>query len=434
MNKEKPSYPIFTEEMKKDYTILVPTMIPLQIGLLTAVMRRYGYNAKMLENSGDGVIERGLKYVHNDICYPAQLVIGQLMEAVESGEYDTDKLALLITQTGGGCRASNYIHLLRRALATAGYGHIPVISLNFSSIEKGAAFKMTPSILYQMMQAVLYGDLLMSLKNQTRPYAKDAKQLDAVIDKWMEKLEQEILHGKISRRRVRQNYRDILRDFCAIPRTGEKRRLRVGIVGEIFVKFSPLGNNNLEDFLVKEGAEVVLPGFFDFCFYCVYNSLVDRKLYGTNALVAAVYQIVYRLMLSRQKEIIRIVKEESDYMPPTPFDHTATLSQGFLDNGMKMGEGWLLTAEMVELIESGVESIVCAQPFGCLPNHIAGKGMMKPMKERYKNVNIVAIDYDSGASKINQENRIKLMLANARDVAQQKEKGVSVPTKEKTPV
>ena len=418
MNKEKPAFPIFTEEMKKDYTILVPTMIPLQIKLLTAVMRRYGYNAKMLENSGNGVIERGLKYVHNDICYPAQLVIGQLMEAVESGEYDTDKLALLITQTGGGCRASNYIHLLRRALEAAGYGHIPVISLNFSSIEKGAALKITPAILYKMMQAVLYGDLLMSLKNQTRPYAKDTADVDRVIDRWMEKLEAEMVAGKVSRRLVRENYRGILRDFSAIARTGEARRLRVGIVGEIFVKFSPLGNNNLEDFLVKEGAEVVLPGFFDFCFYCVYNSLVDRKLYGTNALVAMVYKIVYRLMLSRQKEVIRLMKEESDFLPPTPFDHTATLSRGFLDNGMKMGEGWLLTAEMVELIESGVGSIVCAQPFGCLPNHIAGKGMMKPMKEKYKNVNIVAIDYDSGASKINQENRIKLMLANARDVAE----------------
>ncbi len=405
-------YVIFTEEMKKDYTILIPTMLPMHFKIMAAIMRSFGYKAYMLENSGQEVIDMGLKFVHNDTCYPAQLIIGQMIAALESGKFDKHKVALMITQTGGGCRASNYIHLLRKALVKAGYGYIPVVSLNFSGLEKESAFKVTPSMLHRFAYAICYGDLLMDLVNQCKPYELNKGDSERLADKWTERLTEEMARGKISHRLSKKNYALIVEDFAKIPKSG-KARPKVGIVGEIYVKFSPLGNNNLEQFLISEGAEAVTPGLLDFCLFVIYNSVVDRKLYGYNKKTVLIYKVLLKVFGSMQRDLIRAIKKEGTFNAPMPFDEVPSLAEGVINLGVKMGEGWLLTAEMIELISEGVNNIVCTQPFGCLPNHIAGKGMMKPIKEKYPEANIVAIDYDSGATKINQENRIKLMLANA---------------------
>lgn len=404
----------FTPDMKKDYTILVPTMLPTHFKMICQIFRSFGYKADLLENYGQNVVDSGLKYVHNDTCYPALLVIGQFIDSIESGKYDPHKVALLLTQTGGGCRASNYISLLRKALEKAGYGYIPVISLNFSGLESNPGFKITLPLLRQLVYAVFYGDLLMLLKNQCRPYEINEGETEALCEKWTKKLVEEMAEGQMNYKTVKRRYAEIVSDFHNMPRTNEKK-IKVGIVGEIFVKFSPLGNNHLEDFLVSEGAEVSMPGLVDFCIYCVYNNIVDTKLYGTGKVKSLVMKWVYNYLCEKQNDLIAAVKENSNFKAPTPIEHTRSLVEGYIGIGTKMGEGWLLPAEMLELIDSGVKNIVCAQPFGCLPNHIVGKGMMKPIKERNPDVNIVAIDYDPGATKINQENRIKLMLSCAAE-------------------
>ena len=405
----------FTPEMKKDYTILVPTMLPTHFKMICQILRSFGYKADLLENYGQNVVDSGLKYVHNDTCYPALLVIGQFIDAIESGKYDPHKVALLLTQTGGGCRASNYISLLRKALEKAGYGYIPVISLNFSGLESNPGFKITLPLLRQLVYAVFYGDLLMLLKNQCRPYEINEGETEAICEKWTKKLVDEMAEGQMSYKTVKCRYAEIVSDFHNMPRKNEKK-IKVGIVGEIFVKFSPLGNNHLEDFLVSEGAEVSMPGLVDFCIYCVYNNIVDTKLYGTGKVKSFVMKWVYNYLCEKQNDLIAAVKENSNFKAPTPIEHTRSLVEDYIGLGTKMGEGWLLPAEMLELIDSGVKNIECAQPFGCLPNHIVGKGMMKPIKERNPDVNIVAIDYDPGATKINQENRIKLMLSCAVEI------------------
>ena len=404
---------VFTESMK-DYTILVPTMLPMHFKIMTGILRSFGYNAILLENYDSSVIEYGLKYVHNDTCYPALLVIGQMLSAIESGKYDTNKLALMITQTGGGCRASNYIFLLRKALKKAGYGHIPVISLNFAGLEKDSAFKLTVPLVRRLLYAVMLGDLLMLLKNQCMPYEKNPGDTEKLCEHWVEKLTGDMARdGKLKYSTVKKFYSEIVRDFSDIEKIGE-RKVRVGIVGEIFVKFSPLGNNELEKFLLSENAEVVMPGLLDFCMFSCYNSVSDAKLLGMKKGKGFVFNLALKFFEKKQKDMINIIRSESSFDLPTPFGHVIELANGLISHGAKMGEGWLLTAEMAELIEEGVNNIVCAQPFGCLPNHIVGKGMMRPLKERYPDSNIVAIDYDAGATKINQENRIKLMLSNAR--------------------
>ena len=411
---QEKGYVVFTEEMKKTHTVLVPNMLPMHFKLISRVLERSGYKMELLETSGPQIAETGLKYVHNDTCYPAILVIGQFIDALQSGKYDPDKVALILFQTGGGCRASNYIHLLRKALAKAGLGHVPVISLSLAGLEKHPGFRLTVPLMMKMMYGVLYGDLLMTLVNQCKPYEVEKGTAQALADRWTRQLAGELTARSTGGyRRVKANYRRILDQFAAIPM--ERRdTLKVGVVGEIFVKYSPLGNNNLEQFLVDEGAEAVVPGLLDFCLYCVYNNLLDRKLYGMQKNVQLAYKIAYQYLVNKEKDMIDAIREQGRFEPPTLFTHTVSLVQGTISMGVKMGEGWLLTAEMLELADKGVGNIVCTQPFGCLPNHICGKGMMKPIKEKNPSVNIVAIDYDAGATRVNQENRLKLMLANAR--------------------
>ncbi|MBE6657921.1 MAG: 2-hydroxyglutaryl-CoA dehydratase [Ruminococcaceae bacterium] len=415
-------YISFTKEMKKDYKILVPMMLQMHFKILCGVLRNFGYDVELLETSGPHIAEEGLRHVHNDACYPAIIVIGQFIDAIKSGKYDPDKTALVFFQTGGGCRASNYVSLLRKALKKAGYPQVPVVALSFVGLENHPGLSLTLPLIHKIVYAFLYADLLMLLVNQCRPYEDTPGSAQALADQWTERLADALTEKTfVSYKQVKENYRAILRDFAALPRT-LRPAARVGIVGEIFVKYSPLANNELEHFLVSEGAEPVVPGLLDFFMYTVYANVIDYQLYGLHPVKYRVFQMLFDFFNRKKDDLIAIIEEQGIFEPPTHFKHVIELTKGYIGVGTKMGEGWLLTAEMLELAESGVENIVCTQPFGCLPNHICGKGMMRPIKERNPNVNIVAIDYDAGATKVNQENRLKLMLANAKktDIHQKK--------------
>lgn len=411
------TYVPFTKEMISTHTILIPNMLPMHFKLIARVLEKVGYHVDVLETSGPEIAETGLKYVHNDTCYPAILVIGQFLDALGSGKYDPDRVALIQFQTGGGCRASNYIYLLRKALEKAGLSQVPVISMSLSGIERHPGFRISVPLMIKLLYAVFYGDLLLTLVNQTKPYEKNKGDAEALADEWTARLADEMDAGGHNYKSVKANYRKMIHSFLEIPTDRSVKKTKVGIVGEIYVKYSPLGNNGLADFLVEEGAEPVMPGLLDFCLYCVYNNILDYKLYRMNGKVRALYKIAYKYLVARERDMIDIMNEESGgvLMPPTLFTHTIDLVQGYIGMGVKMGEGWLLTAEMLELADKGVNNIVCTQPFGCLPNHICGKGMMKPIKAKNPDINIVAIDYDAGATRVNQENRIKLMLANAKE-------------------
>lgn len=404
----------FTEEMKKDYTILMPNMLPRHFKFIISVLKTYGYNVELLETEGPEIAETGLKYTHNDTCYPAILVIGQFMQALQSGKYDPHKVALIMFQTGGGCRASNYISLIRKALAKAELDFVPVISFSVLGIEKHPGFKLGLKEYHAMMYGILYGDLLMSLVNQVRPYELNKGDAERLADKFTEELAKEVGKGKkIKYPAIKENYKRIIEEFAKIPMQ-KRKAVKVGVVGEIFVKYSPLGNNNLEAFLVGEGAEVVVPGLFDFCLYYIYNLLSEYEIYKKGKAKYPLFKLAYKFLCKKKEDISEALRENGTFEPWTNFDRVAELGKSVISTAVKMGEGWLLTAEMLELAESGAKNIVCTQPFGCLPNHIVGKGMMKPLKEINPEINIVAVDYDAGASRVNQENRLKLMLANAR--------------------
>lgn len=406
---------LFTKEMKRDYTLLIPQMLPIHFEMLKICLQLQGYKCRTLTSNHRGIVDTGLKYVHNDTCYPALLVIGQFIEALNSGKHDKNRSALLITQTGGGCRASNYIHLLRKALKKAGLDYVPVVSLNLSGLERNPGFKLSIKLIRQFIYSIMYGDILMLLANQCRPYEVTSGQTDALVERWEKRLVSEFkLPGKLSYKEMVKNFDLIVSDFLKIKRRKEQK-IRVGIVGEIYVKYSPLGNNNLEEFLLSEGAEVVVPGLIDFLIFKINNRDVDVGLYGGLKLKKALVGILQRYTEKCQRAMIDAVKKCPEFRAPSPFSAIRDLAKNYLGPGNKMGEGWLLTGEMLELIHEGTSNIVCTQPFGCLPNHIVGKGMIRRLKDDYPESNIVAIDYDPGATAINQENRIKLMLANARD-------------------
>lgn len=406
---------IFTKEMKKTHTILVPTMLPIHFRILGDVLRMYGYKVRILDNSGRQVIEQGLKNVHNDTCYPAQLVIGQLIDAVEHLDLPLDKVALLITQTGGGCRASNYLYLLRKALDKCGYEQIPVISASFMKSQQCPGFSLPKTMLLQAYYGVMCGDLIMLLQNQCLPYELQEGATRRAVEESINRCEALFSkHKLLTWKRVSVLLTEIIRLFDAIPRSQEKK-IKVGIVGEIYVKYSPLGNNNLEDFLLSEGCEVVCPGLMDFLLYSFANTELDHEIYGLGGEAKAkAVKAVNRFLRHKKDQLIQLIQENSDFDAPCSFGKTMEAAQGYIGLGMKMGEGWLLTAEMVELIQhSKVNNIVCTQPFGCLPNHVVGKGVIKELRRQYPDSNIVAIDYDPGASEVNQLNRIKLMLSTA---------------------
>lgn len=407
-------YPVFTPEMKKTHKVLIPSMAPVQFRILAAVLEYEGYTVELLGNCGSHVAEQGLKYVHNDTCYPALLVIGQFLDALSSGKYDLDHTALIITQTGGGCRASNYIFLLRKALERAGMGQVPVLSLNFSGLEKSSSVPMHMRLMHMLLAAIYYGDLLATLRAQTEPYELHHGDAAAAQEKWLDAICREIVAGKgYTQREMKRTMPLIAREFAAIP-VERVPKVKVGVVGEIYVKYSPLGNNDLERFLATQDCEVNLPGMMGFVQYCAYNPSETARLYGGSFLEKHISDWVLGYIEPMEKVIIAALRDNG-FHAPLPFRELTKLTDGLIGMGNKMGEGWLLTAEMVELIRAGYGNIICAQPFGCLPNHIAGKGMINKIRELYPDANITPIDYDPSATRVNQENRIKLMLSVARE-------------------
>jgi predicted nucleotide-binding protein (sugar kinase/HSP70/actin superfamily) len=412
---------LFTREMRKEYTILCPMMAPIHFRLIVNVMNNCGYHFELLSTTGPNIVQEGLKYVHNDTCYPALLVIGQFIDALHSGKYDLNKTALVMSQTGGGCRASNYIHLLRKALKKAGMEQIPVISINLSFLEHNPGFQITLSMIRKFVAGLVYGDALMLLHNQTEAYEVNQGESGLKVEKWIAELSDQFNHGRgLSLKEQKENLIRIVHDFASVP-IQKVTKVKVGIVGEIYVKYSALGNNHLEDFLREQGCEINVPGLMGFGLFKVDNRLDDIRLYGGNPVKRFFVQKLMNYLLKIQNVLIEAVKTEPRYLPPTPYAHTRSLVKGVIGYGDKMGEGWLLTAEMLELTEQGYENIVCAQPFGCLPNHICGKGMIHKIRTVDKRSNIVPIDYDPSATRVNQENRIKLMLAVAREKLAQEE-------------
>lgn len=406
---------LFTKEMRRDYTILFPMMAPIHFTIVRSVLNNMGYRAELLTTTGPEIAQTGLKYVHNDTCYPAILAIGQLLHALQSGNYDLAHTALMITQTGGGCRASNYIFLLRKALKKAGLEQVPVISLNLSGMEKNPGFKVTLPLLARSVAALIYGDALMVLRNSTKPYEVTAGESNTLTDRWVEELSTQLNAGKgCFPKEIKKNLDAIVSDFTAVPvQTMEK--LKVGIVGEIYVKYAALGNNDLESFLESQDCEINVPPLLPFLLFKVDNRLEDIKLYGGNPLKYFVVTKLMNFLTKNETALLEALAKKPNFSPPSSYQHIKSLVKGVIGYGSKMGEGWLLTAEMLELAESGYENIVCTQPFGCLPNHICGKGMIRRIREINDRANIVAIDYDAGASRVNQENRIKLMLSMARE-------------------
>lgn len=407
-------YPKFTKDMVKTHTILIPSMLDIHMSLFENALKGSGYKVEVLHNEGPEVVEEGLKYVHNDTCYPALLVIGQFIDALNHRD-DTHNVVLLITQTGGGCRASNYIHLLRKALVKAGYPYVPVVSLNASNLEKDSGFTITYTLIKKIAAAMTYGDFLMYLRNKARSYEINKGDTYNLCDRWVSKLSKQFDNNKgTSFRQIKKNLYQIAHDFDNLQLDLSHKKPQVGVVGEIYIKYAGLGNNNLEDFLVSQNAEAMVPGLYGFIYYCLYNQIYDYKIYGSGILKKYIAKILIKYLEKREDLMIKAIKT-TKFTPMKYFKETKELSHGVLSHGTKMGEGWLLTAEMIELVEIGYGNIICAQPFGCLPNHICGKGVMKKIKELHPEANIVAIDYDPSATRVNQENRIKLMLSIARE-------------------
>ena len=406
--------PNFTKDMVKTHKILIPNMAVTQFRLIQAALECEGYNVEVLGNCGSEVAQLGLKYVHNDTCYPALLVIGQFIDALNSGKYDLDHTALLITQTGGGCRASNYIKLLRKALVKAGYGNIPVASLNFSGLEKDSGLPLTLPLLRKAIACVFYGDLLVALRSQTKPYENKPGSADALTEKWIATIQDWMRKGiNYNAHDMKRQFPIICASFASLPVT-RTHKVKVGVVGEIYVKYSPLGNNDLEKFLESQDCEVNLPGLMGFIEYCIANMTLDVKLYGGSHLVAGGADTLLSWLDGIGCSMNDAMRANGFYAPGS-FRELMKKPEGIISLGAKMGEGWLLTAEMIELVEGGYGNIVCAQPFGCLPNHIVGKGMINQIRARYPEANITPVDYDPSATRVNQENRIKLMLAVARE-------------------
>ena len=404
----------FTKEMRKDYTILCPQMSPIHFDLLEVAFQASGYHVEVLPNDNKQAVDMGLKYVNNDACYPSLMVVGQIMEAILSGKYNTDKLAVIISQTGGGCRASNYIGFIRRALKKAGFGHIPVISINLSGLEGNPGFKITPSLALRGIYAAIFGDIFMKCVYRLRPYEAVPGSANAMHEKWKGVCKEFLSQGYPSRRRFKQLCREIIEDFDNNLELLDVKKPRVGVVGEILVKFLPAANNHLVDLLESEGAEAVVPDLLDFLLYCFYNQNFKVSHLGMKKSKATMGNLGIKALEWFRAPATEAFKKSRHFDPPAKIDELGKMASEIVSLGNQTGEGWFLTGEMLELIHSGAANIVCTQPFACLPNHVVGKGVIKELRRRHPNSNVVAIDFDPGASEVNQLNRIKLMLSTAQ--------------------
>ena len=403
---------VFTKEMRKNYTILCPQMSPFHFNILQAAFNSSGYNLEVLPSDNHGAVDVGLKYVNNDACYPSLIVVGQIMDALLSGRYDLDKTAVIMSQTGGGCRASNYIAFIRRALKKAGMEQIPVISINLSGLESNPGFKLTLPLIKKICYGAVFGDLLMKCVYRMRPYEQEKGIVNRKHKIWEQRVIAFLESGSLSHNQFKKMCHELVHEFDTIPITGE-RKPRVGIVGEILVKFLPAANNHLADLLEAEGAEAVCPDLIDFINYCFFNQNFKSEYLGFKKSKAAVANWGIKGIDWLRKPADEALRQSRHFSPSADINDLAKMAEPIVSPGNQTGEGWFLTGEMLELIEGGVPNIVCIQPFGCLPNHIVGKGVIKEIRRRHPEANIVAIDYDPGASEVNQLNRIKLMLSTA---------------------
>lgn len=400
----------FTKEMKETYTILAPQMSPIHFELFEQVFRDAGYRLKILETTGPEETEEGLRYVNNDACYPAIVTIGQILSALKSGDYDPNRTAVIMSQTGGGCRATNYISLLRKALKDSDLEQIPVISLNASGMENQPGFRISLKLANRLIAAACYGDLMMRLLNHFRPYEVVPESAERLFRKGMERCKFSLVN--FSFREYKRLIREIVADFCKLPVTGATKP-RVGIVGEILIKFHPDANNRIIEMIEAEGGEAVMPDFLDFIFYCVYNPIYKAEQFGKSKRLGYINPMLISYLEIYRKPIKVALEDAGLAKGRENIYGLAEKASRLVSVGNQMGEGWFLTAEMMDLLDNGVNNIACIQPFACLPNHITGRGMIKGLKELYSGANIVAIDYDAGVSVVNQANRIKLMMSIA---------------------
>ncbi|MBR1627739.1 MAG: 2-hydroxyacyl-CoA dehydratase, partial [Lachnospiraceae bacterium] len=405
---------LFTKKMKEHYTILCPEMSPIHFELLAPAFNSAGYKLVVPEIPTRTCVDTGLKYVNNDACYPSLIVVGQLMAAIKSGKYDMTRTAILMSQTGGGCRASNYIGFIRRALDKAGYKNIPVISINLSGLEKNPGFVLTPKLIQRGLYGLIFGDIFMRCTNRVRPYEKHEGSTNRLHDKWKKRVIRFLTSDHmLSHAHYKRMCKDIIRDFDRLPIRNIKKP-RVGIVGEILVKFLPAANNHLAELLESEGAEAVIPDLTDFLLYCFYNTSFKQKYLGASKHAWKLSNMGIQFLEWLRSAPRKAFEESKRFSPPEHIEEMARRARDIVSIGNQTGEGWFLTGEMLELIRDGAGNIVCIQPFGCLPNHVVGKGVIKELRRRHPEANIVAIDFDPGASEVNQLNRIKLMLSTAQ--------------------
>ena len=404
----------FTKEMRKDYTILIPQMAPIHFELLESAVNSCGYNVKLLDKCTQKTVETGLKYVNNDACYPSILTTGQMIEALQSGEYDVNKTALIMSQTGGGCRATNYIGFIRKALKDAGFPQVPVISFNIVGMEKNPGFKITIPLMEKLLKSVVYGDLLQKLLLKNRAYEVNKGETQKVYDAWMEKCK--TLVQKSNSKQFKQSIYDMVNDFEKIELDTSIKKPKVGIVGEILIKYHPFGNNFVIDVLEREGAEVIMPDFIGFVKFMATHKITFNTLLNTDKTKAKLFKFALKLIDIFEKDLrIALSNSSKNYLPPCDIWHLEDKVKDILSIGNQTGEGWFLTAEMIEYIENDIPNIVCVQPFACLPNHVVGKGVIKTIRSKYPDANISPVDYDPGASEANQTNRLKLLMTVAKD-------------------
>ncbi|MDU2994319.1 MAG: 2-hydroxyacyl-CoA dehydratase, partial [Clostridium sp.] len=387
-----------------------PQMSPIHFDIIEQAVRSCGYNLEVLPAIDSEAVEEGLKYVNNDACYPSIIVVGQIIHGLKSGKYDVNNTSVIITQTGGGCRATNYVGFLKKALKEAGFPQVPILSLNAVGLEKQPGFKITLPLINRAIMGLVYGDLFMRVLYATRPYEKVKGSANALYKKWNEIAKENVKNG--SKRTFNKNIKQIVKEFDELELLNIKKP-KVGLVGEILVKFHPTANNNVVDIIEENGAEAVMPDLMDFFFYTAYDEDFKYKCLGESKVKRNIYMMVIEFLESYRKTMKKALNDSKRFHAPVHIKDLGKMASQILSLGNQTGEGWFLTGEMIELIESGTSNIICMQPFACLPNHVTGKGMIKALKEKYPESNIVAVDYDPGASEVNQLNRIKLMLSVA---------------------
>ena len=419
----------FTKEMKKDYTILVPQMLPIHFEFVTRAVAADGYKVEYLRDCTQHTVETGLKYVNNDACYPSILTTGQFIEALQSGKYDINKTAIIMSQTGGGCRATNYIGFIRKALKDAGFPNVPVISFNLVGMEKNPGFKLSLPMLERLIKAVILGDLLQKMLTKNRAYEIHKGETQKLFNEWMEKGKK--LVDKSTNKEFKKAIYDIVNDFENIELDTSIKKPKVGIVGEVLIKYHPFGNNFVADLLEKEGAEVILPDFMGFVKFMATHKITFNSLLKVDKTKADISKVAIKLIGILEKDMkVALSNSKKGYLPVCDIWHLEDKVKDVLSIGNQTGEGWFLTAEMIEYIENGIPNIICVQPFACLPNHVVGKGVIKTIRNMFPNANIAPVDYDPGASETNQANRIKLMMTVAKDNLQKEEQNTNTNKEE----